>query len=320
MYTEKDISVVIPTYNRVEDLGVTLKDLGPFFPKVREVLVVDQSKTQETCKLVKSLKFKNLKYIFSETPSITIARNLGVKNAGNSKIICFIDDDVSLGKNYFSEILKVFNSEPEALAVSGYVKEESMKNINRLEHFIKKIFFLAHLEKNKARIVSSYGNTYPLQLDKTINAQWLQGANMVYKREVFQEHQFDENLLGYTIAEDTGFTYKMYKKHPNSIFVTPFAELKHRYSQVERYPTRKMSYINQVDHFYFNFKEFNGNAKEKLIFAWSLFGILVLRVLNVLKNRRKIDVLKLKFFLESLEYCLRNLGKIRKGKVREFDV
>jgi len=28
---------------------------------------------------------------------------------------------------------------------------------------------------------------------------------MVYKREVFNEQQFDENLLGYTVVEDMDF-------------------------------------------------------------------------------------------------------------------
>src|SRR3989344_1625974 len=114
MYESKDISVIIPTYNRKEDLKTTLNSLSKNVKNLNEIIVVDQSKNQETKNLIESLNSKKIKYVFSKIPSITIARNLGVKKSSkNSKIICFIDDDVSIGKNYFDEIIRVFHEHPE---------------------------------------------------------------------------------------------------------------------------------------------------------------------------------------------------------------
>ena len=207
MLSSKDISVVIPTYNRYDEVKITLNALKPFIKHISEIIVVDQSKDTKTRDLVKSLKNNKIKYIFSQTPSITIARNLGVaKSSAKSKLICFLDDDVTIQEGYFDEILRVFN-EKNAYAVGGvdsssYDDEEKQKFHNI---FLKKLFFLGHYEKNKARILSAYGNTYPMNLQKTIKSEWLPGVNMAYKKEIFKDMKFDENLLGYTVVEDIDF-------------------------------------------------------------------------------------------------------------------
>jgi len=88
---------------------------------LKEVIIIDQSNDDKTKKLVKGMK--NVKYIYSSLPSITIARNKGVKVSSGS-LLCFIDDDVTLGKNYFQEIMRVFNEHPEAKAAAAYIREK----------------------------------------------------------------------------------------------------------------------------------------------------------------------------------------------------
>lgn len=319
MYKLKDISVIIPTYNRAEDLKKTLESLKLHLRDLREIIVVDQSIDKKTLELVRKLNNKKVKYVYSKIPSITIARNLGVKKTGKvTKIICFIDDDVSLSEDYFSEILKVFNNYKEAKGVAAYVPSQRLSQISRIEKLLMKIFFLSFSDNNRARIISAYGNTYPSKLSEIINSQWLSGVNMVYKKSVFLEQKFDEALLGYTIAEDIDFSYRLSLKYSNSLFITPFASLIHRVSNIERYPTEKMSFINQIDHFYFNFKNLNKNFAQKVIFAWSLIGISILRPVKLLITRKERDYLKMKFYFKSLFYCLRSIKKIKEGKLREF--
>lgn len=318
-YKISDISVIIPTYNRPNEMAETLKSLSKFTSSLKEIIIVDQSKDPRTRELVKKYRNKKIRYVFSKTPSITIARNLGVKKSSKTtKIICFLDDDVTLHKNYFNEIIKIFNEHPEAKGVAGKDPTGYTGKESKIINFVKKIFFLGHFERDRARIVSAHGNTYPQKLKKTITAHWIPGVNMVYKREVFNFQKFDENLLGYTVVEDMDFSYRLHKRHPNSIFITPYAKLIHRVSQTARNPKKRLAYINQVDHFYFNFKDFNSTIGEKAIFIWSLIGIFSLRALSLLSFRKK-NYYKFRFFLSALLYCLSNLRKIKKGKVREFD-
>jgi hypothetical protein len=107
-------------------------------------------------------------------------------------------------------------------------------------------------------------------------------------------------------------------KYPNGLFVTPFAHLEHRASTVAREPTKKMSYINQVDHFYFFYKNLNTSFINRAKFGWSLFGISILRIFNTIIHPNKNSYLKLKYFFESLGYCITHSDIIKKGNVREF--
>lgn len=321
MYSSKDISVIIPTYNRPKDLKETLNSLLHHSNYLREILIVDQSEDNKTKNLILSIKKRvnNIKYLHSKIPSLTIARNLGVKNSSiSSKLICFLDDDVDIGKNYFEEIINVFNTNSETKAVSAYVPFPQLSKISLPEIFLRRIFYINFPERNNARILAPYCNTYPISLSKTINSQWLSGVNMVYKKDVFKYQKFDENLLGYTIAEDIDFSYRLYKKYPKSVFITPHADINHRASLVERYPLEKISYINQVDHFYFYFKNMSSSLKEKTLFVWSILGISSLRTAKTIFSPKKENILKLKFFFKSLIYCIKNLDKIKKGKVRDF--
>jgi len=319
MHQLKDISVIIPTYNRARDLKETLRSVLPSLSNLRELIIADQSSSDETRKLIKSLKNSKIKYIHNPVPSITLARNVGVKKASSkSSIIIFLDDDVILGKNYFDEIIKVFNEHKDALAAAAYIPSPELTKMLALERILRKMFFISYPERDRARITGAYGNTYPYCLTKTINPEWLSGVNMAYKKEVFKEQRFDENLPGYTVAEDIGFSYKLYKKHPSSIFLTPYAKLTHRASNAERYPDRKMSYINQIDHFYFYFKEVHTGIFSSLKFLWTLLGISMLRILNSLRKLKKTEALKTLYFFESLFYCIVHAGDIKRGNVRSF--
>lgn len=320
MYDLGDISVIIPTYNRADDLKITLNSIVKF-KNLKEVIIVDQSKDNKTKKLVANFKNKKLKYIFSSVPAITIARNLGFKTASkDSKIIVFIDDDVTLGKNYFEEILSIFNTYKDAKGVGGVEIPETKENISVFEIFARRLFFLSYPQKNQSNILSAYGNTYPSMVDKVINVQWIPGVNMAYKREVFSKQKFDENLLGYTVAEDIDFSYRLFKKYPRGLFLTPFVDFKHRGSRIERYPTEKMAYINQIDHFYFYFKNLDDSIFSKIKFSWTLIGIFLLRCAKLIKTRQRSDLDKLKFFIRSTLYCLNNLKIIKKGILRNFPV
>lgn len=312
-----NISVIIPTFNRNKDLEITLTSLIPLLDQINEILIVDQSTNHHTKDLIECFNNNKIRYIYNSPPSITLARNCGIKNISPSNnLVCFIDDDVTIDYNYFKEITKVFIDHPEAKAVAGYNKSSPF---SRLENIMKKIFFLGYMESSgRARIISAYGNTYPASLNAVVNAQWLPGVNMCYRCEVFKEQLFDENLLGYTLAEDIDFTYRLFKRYPIGLFITPFAMFEHRASTTERAPTAKMSYINQIDHFYFFFKNTNTCFSERVKFIWSLFGISILRTLNTILRPSQYNYLKFKYFFKSFGYCLTHLKTIKWGKVRDF--
>ena len=89
------ISVVIPTYNKLPRLRLTLLSLEyqSIEPSWYEVVIVDDGSTDGTVAYCNSVqKRMNIKVISIENNGRSFARNIGVKNA-EGKWIIFIDDD-----------------------------------------------------------------------------------------------------------------------------------------------------------------------------------------------------------------------------------
>lgn len=312
-YNIKDISVIIATYNRSDDLRKALNSFRQSISLLGEVIIVDQSTDNLTKKVVKS--FKNITYYHSDIPSLTGARNIGISHLSKkSKIAVFIDDDVTLDKGYFNGILDVFNTHPDAKGVGGYFLPNI--EINKLDMILRKLFLIEHLWPNIAKVYSVYGASYPSKLTKIIKSEWIPGFNMTYKTEVFGYEKFDSKLVKYALAEDFDFSVRVNKRYPGSLYITPYAKLIHHASTVERTPTTKLAYMNQINHVYIHFKSLSSLFGDIKLF-WTLLGILVFRILNIIIKRRKIDLMKLIFYLKSIIYTYNNLSSIKKGNLKQ---
>jgi len=314
-YSIKDISVIIATYNRPDDLKKALNSFKQNIHLLREVIIVDQSTEDLTKKIVKSFKSNKIKYYHSDIPSLTAARNMGIdKLSKDSKIAIFIDDDVTLEDNYFDGILSVFNTYPNARGVGGYFLPNI--EINRFEMILRKIFLIEHMSVNKAKVYSAYGASYPSKLNEVIQSEWIPGFNMAYKTEVFVYEKFDSKFVKYALAEDFDFSLRVNKRYPGSLYITPKADLIHHASTVERTPTMKLAYMNQINHIYIHFKSLSSLFEDIKLF-WALLGILILRVLNLIIKRRKTDLIKLRLYLKSISYTYSHLSSIKKGSLKQ---
>ena len=106
-----DISIIIPTMNRPESLKRTLDYIVKCRVLPAEVIVVDQSldskvanANRETLSRISNII--NVKYLYQETPSLTRARNYGIRNATKEIIVC-ADDDVDVKADIFEVIQSV---------------------------------------------------------------------------------------------------------------------------------------------------------------------------------------------------------------------
>ena len=86
-----NVSVIIPTYNRVKFLPVSIKSvLNQSFP-VNEIIVVDNKSTDGTIDYIKD-KFKEVRVLIEKRKGVSFARNLGIVNSKNNWI-AFLDSD-----------------------------------------------------------------------------------------------------------------------------------------------------------------------------------------------------------------------------------
>ena len=114
-----DISVIIPTMNRPESLKQTLESIAKCKICPSEIIIVDQSQNTEIAKINREVlnlisNRTNVKYLYQDTPSLTCARNFGIRNAVNDIIVCS-DDDVDVLANTFNKIAEVMSDKTIAM-------------------------------------------------------------------------------------------------------------------------------------------------------------------------------------------------------------
>jgi len=110
------VTAIITTFNRSsfvkEAIGSVLSQSFRDF----ELLVLDNSSTDDTRSVVESFKDKRLNYIRHEPLNISQARNLGVRQA-KGKYIAFLDDDDLWLPDKLEKQLEVFEEGDDALAL-----------------------------------------------------------------------------------------------------------------------------------------------------------------------------------------------------------
>lgn len=296
----KEVSIVIPTRNRSEKLERLLHSILRQTTRVNEVIVVDDSDDFKTKELIMQLQgyfsragitIKHFMSSKNEVKSISKARNLGAKEA-RGDIVIFLDDDVTIDENYVKEILKVFDMYSQALGVQGTVVN---LRYSHLDNSIKKVFYYWHAEAEKCRMLPSGKTTFAYSPSGIIPCEWLFGLNVAYKREVFKEFSFNERLLGYSLGEDKELSYKIYKKYPGSLFLTPYARVYH-YPPSSNNMSKQKIYIITAYPIGFFFNNIEQTLKNKAIFFWSEIGRIILGIIWSLPNATKIKHLITSYF------------------------
>jgi GT2 family glycosyltransferase len=318
------ISVIIPTYNRVQELKECLDSILMQTILPKEVLIVDNSdrEREKVKKFITSLKLSfinkniHLKYISNRRENaLTVARNLGIKHSSGD-IISFLDDDIILDGKYYEEIIEIYKKFPNALGVEGKIIETIKNRIRKiLWGFFGRLFYLGFREKNKCRLLPSLGVTY-LSGDEIAICEWLSGAS-TYRRRVFNEFKYDENLKKYSWGEDSDLSYRVFKKYPHSLYIAPQAKYLHKVSPTGRIPKREISYMEEIYYLYLFYKIIDQSFKNKLIYLWSRIGRLIFKIVSVLVLKRKLAEIKYSF--EAIVICLNHLREIKNGDLEFFN-
>jgi GT2 family glycosyltransferase len=327
------ISIVIPTYNRVDDLKDVLFSILKQTRLPTEVIIADDSENFRTEDLIdqlrKSFSSKGavLKYSHNtKRSSSSAARNRGMKYV-TGHIVLFLDDDVILSKDYIEEILKIYKTYPNAVGVQGdVINTPKLENLRlRLRNHLRRIFLLYCLEKDKCRVLPSGANTYTTPINKVIQCQWLQGCNQSFRFEVIRNSTYDETLKRYAFSEDVDFSYRVFKKYPNSLYMTPYAKVIHKWSKAERLSTELYIYTQTINRTYFFNKHFGQSLLNTLFFIWHCIGRILVLSLSIVSQMfllRKFPRSRIKylgFLIKSYIFTLQHLEEIRIGNLEFFD-
>lgn len=265
-------SIVVPTKKRILDIKRLLKSINNqiYLQKDYEVIIVNDGSHYDIdfseYKAIPSINYIELNKSFGPAR----ARNVGVKHS-RGEIICFIDDDCVVEKNYLSNLSEIYSGNNQLVCVGGAVKTQEITHINIINEYLKYIHFLDGPLYRNGKIIN------------------MATANLTLKKMVFYEigqfkeefkHSEDENLMWRMSNKyKLSFSEKIVVFHNNDISFKSFFKKYKGYgkgvyqqrifaneelSTDLTYPVYCLSYIHLLSRFHLLIKNSNNRWKNNL--------------------------------------------------------
>jgi glycosyltransferase involved in cell wall biosynthesis len=212
---ERQISIVIPTFNSAKVLGKCLESLTnqTVGREKYEVIVVDDGSNDGTKDVVAKYP---VTYIYQQNSGPAVARNNGVRRA-EGDIILFTDADCEPQPNWVDEMIKPMN-DPQVVGVKGIYKTRQKEPIARL-------------------VQIEYEHKYE-RMKKFKYIDFIDTYSAGYRKDIFRKYGgFDERYPKASV-EDQEFSFRLSRDGHKMVF-NPEAVVYHRHS------SRLMDYLRK---------------------------------------------------------------------------
>ncbi len=220
--TVEAFSLVIATFERPDDLRITLDGVLAQRRQPSEIIIVDSSRDERTKALCAAYSGSiPLRYIFSDARSAAKQRNQGSELVSpDSRVIGFMDDDITLYPETCSQVLGVFDRDAEGKVGGISVRIDDIhrpapSGLTRLYLRIQAGF--SHPTYG-GRLFGPGINCLPTYDEETeengtlIRADWLNSGCVFYRREPFLREMFPA-FDGYSFMEDVHCSARIGKTH-----------------------------------------------------------------------------------------------------------
>jgi GT2 family glycosyltransferase len=252
-----------------------------------ELIIVDSSDTPlsdypEYTDMYRQIGSKlDVKYLHTQ-PGLTRQRNTGIKEAGGN-IVYFFDDDVILKPDFLQVMNQTFIDNPNHVGGSGLIVDDkgahkrNQSTVKRIRKTLSNLYafiFLLSYESEAGRFRKSGFAVRPFTSDTFKDVELLSGSNMGYRKEIFSEFTFDENLAGYALMEDTDFSRRVSRKY--RLFYNPNAVVEHKRAisgRTSKYDLRKMYTLNY--RYIFIKNRYKGDNLSTLAHWWAILGLII---------------------------------------------
>lgn len=275
-------SVIIPTYNRSEELKKFIESLLQQTMLPDELIIVDDGNLTEIPLKEECLNAGILTvYVKKDTPGLTASRNAGIKFA-KGDIVFFFDDDIVLSPQYIEKILKVYTDDKNGV-IGGITGRDMnitpMKFKNYLRRVLDIAFLISGLSEGKvlpSGFCTDYGVTGKETLEKR-EVDFLPGCSLSFRKEVFNHFLFDTKwFLDYGMGEDKDFSYRVSRKY--KLVYEPSAELRHNHCPLMRpnYEKTGRMYILFMHTFHTRYGD--KGVVGKLLYYYALTGYILIKI------------------------------------------
>lgn len=304
-------SLIICTYMRPKPLLQLLQSVSEQTLYPDEILIIDGSTNDETQQIFSVPIFTNLNYFLvpNEHRGLTKQRNFGIARVGlNMEVVCFLDDDTVLEKDYFEQLLNTYKVYPDALGVGGYINNET-----KWEHVgvnykpkINEFYFDGWKRKDGSRFVLrkklgldsdcppgfsslfSHGRSVGFlpPSDKIYEVEQLMGGVSSFRKGVFERFQFSSYFVGYGLYEDADFCLRVAKT--GKLYLNTKAKLNH-YHEVSGRPNQYQYGKMVVRNGWYVWRVKKSNPETIDFFKWHTITILltIIRFSNIFTTTKR---------------------------------
>ena len=280
-----NLSVVVPTKNRPNELRNFLNSLWKQDLLPDQLIIIDQSVESNTIRQEVEEKSKqlriNINYIHDQNINGLVHAKAVALTYNNCSIISFYDDDIVMEKNCLKEMYHAFLDNPEMTAANGLILNAPMESL-----FRRIIFRLTHIgiySDNRREVFYKLVNKSPDQrLPKRLNT--LSGGLSFYRKEIFEKVPFDEKNR-FHAYEDKEHSIRLELNFPNSMYLIPKARLYHYHAQTNR-ESELIKVKNDNIEIIKLFKKFKKKSRLGVDLLFILLGLFFYSIFKMLKYRK----------------------------------
>ncbi|MCM4154684.1 glycosyltransferase [Gramella sp. AN32] len=314
-----NFSLIVCTYQRAESLRRLLDSVKIQSRYPNKILIIDGSEDSQTDEMLEKENFNRLKYIRvgQEYRGLTKQRNYGIdKVDNNSEIVCFLDDDIVLENNYFEQLLNTYRVYPEAIAVGGWIKDETVwEKVKddyspKFDEFLidgyvrklglrnvlrKRLGLLSHLPPGVMPEFShGFSTGFLPPSGKIYEVEYFMGGISSYKKSIFSEIGFSEKFAGYGLYEDMDFCLRASRL--GKLYVNTSAKVAHLHEESGRPDYFKYGrMVIENGYHVWRLKYKNPDVTAKVKWYSIHFLLLFIRFFNGIKDRRALEDAKGRF-------------------------
>lgn len=270
----KLVSVIIPTYNRIEKLKRALESVLKQTYSKLEIIIVDNESKDGTIKFLEefSKKNKKIKYLTNNKKGANYSRNLGIKNA-KGEYIAFLDDDDTWNSTKIEKQVKILETNSD-IGICYTGKKIIYESLNK-EYF-------SCSNSNNIYIENYIGTTSSVIIKKEI----LEKSGLFdVELPALQDYDLWIRILKNTKSYQIKEALINYYINPNNNQISNSIE---SYEKGIQYLDKK--YNTDVEYIKFEIEREKKREKELII--------------RSIREKQKIDIKKIKYFHNKLYYTI----------------
>lgn len=271
--------VVIPTRNRWPSLVVALRSILAQSQRPKRILIVDQSERSYGEPLEQLMRDQGISFTYLHVypeSGLVRAKQRAVKES-HEDLVCFLEDDVILDRQFLEELGKTFVGCPNALGVGGLCRNSPGNNL--IYACLHRLFYRGIFTDTRPWITLGPAWNRP----GPVLSSALSGGISAWRREVLQAvaHVPEE---GFHMMEDLHYSRKTIRRFGPRLWINPRATLQHLPCQEGRALAGKFEQkrIQETFAFYRYHKE---GIFDFLFFLWLASGLTFFSIIKCLNQK-----------------------------------